>query len=272
MLFNFTLDSIEEIEPWGEPPLHSLSWFGLSAGTYHIKAGAHELFRYSDACVEYLAEKAGESEITPYVDYYVARLYEDILSILPYTLEPVPDFLLKYIKQEMDPENPWHKVCDDWLSRYVDQETDDDDVWDTFYNATIWTEERYLDTGYLSPAANIQIWSDNRTITLEWNNSEKKIHDIPAWSTEKWRFTLSREQYLQEVKSFHDRFITAMGERIAAVARNWQNPEIEIDTDALQNEHQFREQQVNDETLHIQTETDWETVMQAIERIDSEMK
>lgn len=268
MLFHFELENLEDIEPWGNPPDLALSWFGLSAGNYHIKAGMTELLRYSDECVRAFREKARDDTLTPYVDYYVARLYEDILRMHPHVIEPVPDFLIPYIRRELAGENSWFQFCQEWLDGHIDRDADTPEVWEIFYNATNWIEERYLDTGYLSPSANIWIWADNRTVTLQWDNGGKEIDGLPAWAGERWQFSLSIAQYIHEVQSFHDRFLAAMGERVAEVQRHWARPEIRIDMAQLREEHAFRLQEIDPACFQTRAETDWEATLNAIERIE----
>ena len=111
MLINFTLAPIEEIVPWGEPGSYSLHWFGLTYGEYWIQAGEAALFEYSDH-----ARNAG---INRYCDYQVVRLYEDLLDMLPYILEPVPEPLVPYICGER--AKAWQNAYDAWRDR-------DDDV------------------------------------------------------------------------------------------------------------------------------------------------
>lgn len=64
------------MSPWGgdQPRLH---WFGLTEGWCWIRVGEHELLRcsrlYHPDC---------------YVDYYLARLWEDVIVLNPDVLEP----------------------------------------------------------------------------------------------------------------------------------------------------------------------------------------
>src|SRR4051794_34154431 len=90
-MFEFTLDAIDAIQPWGEPGKLSLSWFALSLGEYHLELGGREVLRYSDAAVEYFKRVAPRARAGPFVEYQVARLHEDLLQIIPQVLQRVPD-------------------------------------------------------------------------------------------------------------------------------------------------------------------------------------
>jgi hypothetical protein len=76
-LFAFELRDIAEIEPWGEPDELSLSWFGLTRGWYWMNVGEDRLF---------VATRRRGSR--PEVEYPVARLWEDVIGVLPAALEP----------------------------------------------------------------------------------------------------------------------------------------------------------------------------------------
>src|SRR5476651_989771 len=82
--FCFALDAVEDIGPWGEGEDRKLHWFGLTSGRYWISTPLGEALRYTDEEVR----RCGLA--SPYVDYQVSRLFEDLQSILPEVLEPVP--------------------------------------------------------------------------------------------------------------------------------------------------------------------------------------
>lgn len=79
-LFAFELRDVAEIAPWGEPGELSLGWFGLTDGWYWMNVGAERLFVYH----------GGRRRGRPEVEHPVARLWEDVLGVLPAALEPLP--------------------------------------------------------------------------------------------------------------------------------------------------------------------------------------
>ena len=84
MIFEFKLKLIDEIQPWGESPNQSLSWFGFTDGKYRLKVGNDYLLNYSEEYTEYCIEKFPDCFFdTTFVEYQVARLWEDILEIVP---------------------------------------------------------------------------------------------------------------------------------------------------------------------------------------------
>jgi len=72
-LIEFQLRPLTEIQPWGDPQDPSLSWFGLSDGTWWINAGNQRLFEYSSHAVQLGAPR--------YCDYQVVRLHEDLIDL-----------------------------------------------------------------------------------------------------------------------------------------------------------------------------------------------
>lgn len=97
-LFEFDLADIEDIVPWGTAPKQSLSWFGLTDGVYHMDVHGKQLFRYSDEIRAHWKFQYSELKDTPFVDYQVVRLWEDLLEMLPDILNPIPDKLFHLIE------------------------------------------------------------------------------------------------------------------------------------------------------------------------------
>src|SRR4051794_3484764 len=110
MLVNFSLRSPADITPWstanGEPTLH---WFGHTLGWYWINLGGAELFRYHDESLAHWARTVPGEFRSPYDEYEVARLHEDLLSMLPAVLEPVPP----PVAARLHPPDQWRT----WLER-----------------------------------------------------------------------------------------------------------------------------------------------------------
>jgi hypothetical protein len=109
MMFSFTLYPVDQIHPWGEPSNAHLHWFGLTFGTYYLQVGPDQLLRYSDECNSRCIELRPAAKRTPYVEYQIARLYEDVFEILPHILEPIPVELL---------ERASNLVCRSWSEKY----------------------------------------------------------------------------------------------------------------------------------------------------------
>jgi hypothetical protein len=93
--FRFELRPVDEIMPWGDQD-RTLHWFGLTDGWYWIELDGQELLCYSgDMLRRWRGE--GHEAARPYIDYQVARLWEDLIQIAPAVLEPVPADLVRFV-------------------------------------------------------------------------------------------------------------------------------------------------------------------------------
>lgn len=257
MLINFTLAPIDKISPWGEPGSYSLSWFGLTLGQYWIQAGEDALLEYSDHV------RSGGAR---YCEYHVVRLYEDLLEMLPYILEPVPERLVPYIRGES--AKAWRKAYEAWCDT-DDDAADPDQLCELGDAAAMWIGKRHLDSAYLSPSAYIAIWSDREHVHVEWDNRDRQFEGKPAWSAVVGSYAMRRDEFVDEMRSFHVRLMEQMAARVDQVTAGRLSPEIEIDGPGLAREHQQRTQSL-DSALKIVVETNWQRAERAIHEILSE--
>lgn len=255
MLFNFTLAPIESIVPWGEPGSRRLHWFGLTYGEYWIQAGDAVLFEYSDH-----ARKAG---VNRYCDYQVVRLHEDLLGMLPYILEPVPEPLVPYISGES--AKAWRSAYHAWCD--VDDDDADADYLGAIGDAAVaWSERRRLDSAYLSPSANIAIWSDREHVHIEWDNRGRQFDGKPAWSALLGAYRMPRDRFIEETKSFHARLMDQMAARIDQVVAGGLPSGIHVDLPELAKEQGQRTGSL-DCALKAISRTDWQRAEGAIREI-----
>lgn len=255
MLINFNLVPVQKVQPWGSPGQFRLSWFGLTEGQYWIQAGESVLFEYS--------EQAQTTGVSRYCDYQVVRLYEDLVEMLPHILEPIPDALVQFISG--DTAISWRKTYGAWRDRNYDH-LDRDRFNQIIDAADIWAGARWLDSGYLSPSANIAIWSDITNIHFEWDNRGKIFDGKPAWSALRGNYQLPRQQFLAEMQSFHARLMAAMSERIEQVLSGALSSEIAIDLPGLVREHDQRCRTL-DMALNYSPRTDWQETERSIHEI-----
>lgn len=253
-LFNFNLRPLEEILPWGAPEAPYLHWFGLTDGEYWIDAGGNRLFEYS----EFVRAKFGW---TQFCDYQVVRLYEDMLDLAPFALEPVPVQLRRYIA--VDRSRVWSQDWKQWCGA-LDELLESEHACDLLDGAGPWMGSRTLDSGYLNPSANVIFWSDAESVHIEWDNREKLVEGSPAWTAELGQWTLTRREFINEVLSFHDRLMTQMAERVAQIAAGALTASIRIDLDTLLREQEKRAQVIDHTFFSLSNPTNWESVEYAI--------
>lgn len=256
-LFEFQLTALDRVVPWGKSDDRNLHWFGLSDGAYWMNAGKAKLFEYSAA-----AQAQGAPR---FCDYQVARLHEDMLEIAPYVLEGVPLELRAFI--DIDVDHAWNNPWQVWRDLPESIVTADEHA-DLIEFGTTWLGQRTLDSLYLSPAANICLWSDSQNVHIHWDNRSCEFKGQPAWSATAGTHTLPRDAFVEEVLSFHERFMSAMDQRINEVIAGALSKSIRVDLDALAREQRERTASVNRRALMWCPGTDWNRATKAIARLE----
>jgi hypothetical protein len=255
-LFNFELRPLELIQPWGVPHDPNLHWFGLTDGDYWIQVGNDILFEYSPLAQAQLGAKR-------FCDYQVVRLYEDLIEFSPYVLESVPEGLRRYIA--LDESTAWNHYWTKWVNTIGS----DEESLDTLYDAGSWISSRTLDSAYLRPSTNVIFWSDFESVFIEWDNRDRLVEGGLAWSADFGRFTLSREAFVQEIRSFHTRLMAQMAERVSQIDAGKLPSGIRVDLNGLLKEQQIRSQPIDQTIARLASPTDWSKVAQAIQSLES---
>lgn len=273
MLFHFHLRPMPDIAPWhdaggGNP---QLGWFGLTDGWYWINAGGVELFRYSKVLLQrHPPEPLGEVWYAgpaglPYVDYQVAQFWSDVLGMLPDVREPVPLWLAQVLVSG-DMWAVWERQAEAAVMTAFPGGAGRG----ILYDAMRWLGKRRLDSAYLVAGPDIQIWSDGRDVHIQWDNRELAIEGIPAWEADVGHYTMTEAAYLDEVRAFDARFLRRMRDRVAMALGEWTRPDVALDPYVA--EHQLGNEQWSRKCFAAQAPrepTDWETVSQAIARIEA---
>jgi hypothetical protein len=107
--FCFELDRVADVQPWGKPGSARLHWFGLTSGHYWLATSVGEVLRYTSE----IQQRWGLN--SPYVDYHIARLFEDLQENLPAVLEPIPSDIASIAFDEQ-----WFSRAREWR----DEESD----------------------------------------------------------------------------------------------------------------------------------------------------
>ncbi|MFD3518885.1 DUF5984 family protein [Streptomyces sp. NPDC058653] len=223
--FRFGLTPVNDIQPWGgDTP--SLSWFSLTDGWYDMVADGHHLLRYTDGTC---------------VDYYVVRLWEDVLDALPEALEPVPSELVAFVAGDSTA----------WLSA----DSPDADA------AATWYGQHGLDTGYLRLAPGIRWWrtvgDGGDRMTVAWTYDPDEAHEFTAPAT--GRVTVPTSDFLAAVTTLDRDLFAAMEERVTALEADGPPPGVEIDLTHLRHEQRDRATWLR-RALERPCDTDWAAV------------
>jgi len=247
-LFNYRLRDLRDVQPCTDSDgSNFLSWYGLSDGWYWLKCGGDELFR---ATPEILAHWKIPSDAR-YCDYQIAKLWEDILQMLPEILDPVPADLTKYIA-EFSGEAEWESKCDLWTSS--------DENFDQFGSTCLdWVNRRRLDSLYLQQGPIVRIWRFEDTVRVHWDNAQCMVEGIPVWTSVIGRYDLPVSEFVREVKSFNERFISDMSARVASITASWNQADVRIEMDQLSANHEEAAGALA-RALSRRPDTDWDEV------------
>lgn len=270
-LFDFHLDRIEDCQITNESNKITTCWFYLTCGYYRIVAGNNLLLNYSDSLLDKRKRELHNPDTNffrvlqknypSYVDYYVARLWEDLIEMLYITREPLP----KQLEAIMNNPTIWGDKADEWLNKQSDN---DDEAWDVYYQGTRWLGNRSLNNSYLNPSSKIYIYlSIDDMINFVWDNKDVKISGLLAWSSERGRFSLTKKEFLEEIQLFNDRFINQMGDRVKWVRNNWNDSAKYNNFKSLKQEHEIRSSYLSEKLTKPINNENFDAVFQAIEKM-----
>ncbi len=265
-LFNFQLKPIADIDPWGTEDNQTLHWFGLTDGWYWLDVGEQKLFHYTPQLIQHWERQGYEQSNLPYADYNIARLWEDMVELLPIILEPLPSNLI----QKMNVYGSWF----DWLEKSHDwiENIEDERLIDLYVDTCEWWDNRSLSTGHLTKGPSIAFWNDSQMIHIEWDNRGQEWHGVPVWTAQMGKFSLPTAHFIEELKSFDMRFMHAMRQRVHAVKASWPYPNVSINIEKLENEQLDRATwfQKNLNIVARRQPPDWEQILRAIAEIESD--
>ncbi|HEY7063340.1 MAG TPA: DUF5984 family protein [Chloroflexota bacterium] len=268
VLVNFKLRPTTEIEPWlGADGLRTLHWFGLTLGWYWLDLRETEFFRYDDTIQAHWAQSPDNQANSPYVEYQVARLHEDLMRMLPKVVEAVPAALATrlHLSERWD---HWLGRAEAWM---LSQAEDDRTAWDLYYQATGWWGERLLTTLGLAHPPRLWIWRADESVYLRWDNRKARIDGIPVWQAAAGEVSMPVNTFMAEVASFHTRFMEAMQARIEELRVHWPRADIRPDTESIEQEHTRRAALFPGSGSSPLAVTDWDAVQSAMNTIDAEI-
>lgn len=251
--FCFELDAVEDVPAWGEAEERSLHWFGLTSGRYWISTPLGEALRYAH-------ERQNVAKLnSPYVDYYVARLFEDLQVVLPFVLEPVPADIA-----DRTSDREWYARSVRWM----EEEGATEERFDLWYGANQWWGDRQLDTGYLVEGPNFYLWRIGDEVFIRW---EQGSGEERVWETPCGQFVVHVSEFEAAGRGFLDEVIRQMCDRVRIIAtQGWQRADCFLDVKALIEEQQQRTARIED-LKTTRTNTDWAATRRFLDRLEGEL-
>lgn len=237
------LDPTDDVPAWGPAGHAELHWYGLTAGTCRMVVNGTDIYGLRDT-----AEK---------IHFAVARFWEDLLDVVPFVRQPVPEPLVARLSDV----TAWRA----WVGRAYELDRFDD-VIDV---ALAWWEDRQLTAYHLPPGATVSIWSAAGETRISWCAIGE---DSGVWESPSGDGVLPTGAFLDEVSAFDRRLISLMEERVAGAERSWNRPGVRLDLAQLRKEQQWRQGALDDALrAPLKRVHDWDAVIEAIAAIDREL-
>ena len=246
--FCFELDEIADIKPWGAPGLARLHWFGLTSGHYWIQTPTGEVLRYTAEIQRFWGRHS------PWVDYQVARLLEDLEECLPNVLEPVPEDIAAVVS-----DSGWLSSAMHWKEQEI-ANPERDARWDLYDAAVRWWHDREIDTAYLIHGPRLSFWRVGDHIHFKWkveNNQEgsRQVFLVPRGHCRTEAALFQTEAY-----AFCDAVLLAMRRRTEQIQQEgWQRTDCALDIGELISEQRRRMACVSELRGRLSV-TDWDRV------------
>jgi hypothetical protein len=243
--FRFELDSTPDIQAWGEQGQMELHWFGLTSGRFWIETPVGEVLRYTAAIQELW------SFPFDYVDYQVARLFEDLQSCISAALEPVPEDIGLIVSDPV-----WLEKLNRWIEEEID-EAELDQRWDLYESAVSWWQHRMFDTLYLKHGPLFSIWRINDVVHFRWVTGNNEADGVSVFLIPTGEITVSIEDFKAAAFGFCEEVLLSMSERVRQIQMvGWNRTDCSVDVDVLVSEQRKREDKFHALKNHVLA-TDW---------------
>lgn len=188
-------------------------------------------------------------ERPPWADYYVVRLWEDMLEALPYILEPVPNDLVEFVTAG------WSMDFDDVDDAQLLDNTQIDAAVDAY-------SDRSVDTGYLRFGPGLQ-WRRTLepvdTVNVDWRFPVDPDGEVAFTAPLSGRASVSTDEFVSAITDFDHRLLEATQARVDTIAATGVPPEIDLDIPGLIREQAERRTWLSQAMAH-HVNTDWDAV------------
>jgi len=223
-----------------------------------MNVGGQQLFRYN-------VHDGDGTAWSRYCDYQVARLFDDLIGLVPGALAAVPRQLHPFLSGDM--AMSWRGYWDAWCSlpdRFPEMDALDRVLWEAGELYRL----RTLDTFYLQPSTDILMWSSSDQVHIQWDNRGKMVDGAPAWTAAQGSLALTRDRFIAEVRNFCVRLCDAMEERIRQVEQGALAPDIHVDLKKLNLEQELRRHQLDHVLANPRYTDDWPAITAAVEKLE----
>jgi hypothetical protein len=217
-LFEFDLDPVEEIVPWGSADVPSLSWFALTLGQFRMPIGDQVLFRYREEVLP-----LGKSDTRRDAHYQVASIARDILGSVAPGVAPLPPFF--------DLLAADRALLERLSSVQLEDEPDSESG--PQYTAWRWLGERSPWTSYFVENPEFYFVRIGDQIHIRWDNRDKRVDGTEVWEATYGSYEMPAEAFIAECRDFSDRLLADMLERISRIETDDFHPKVAVSIDSL---------------------------------------
>ena len=191
-------------------------WFWLSDGWYWLDTSNQDIpVSHPDFVESFGLSQDSASDMALYLDYYVGRIWFDLMEIVIPVLEPLPELFVAWVTAGS--WNCWVEKVQAWWLQQDQESALDELVSDNLNIAKRWWNARHLDMGYLSAGPSIWFWRTGGIVTLEWDTRACFVSGVLCWVESNGRQTFSVSEFKREVSGFRDRLAADMRDRILEV-------------------------------------------------------
>jgi len=217
-----------------------LHWYGLTYGTYQMLADEKDVY-----------ELRGASEP---VYFAVARLWSDLVEIIPSVLDTIPEFLAARLTN-----------VDEW-ERWATKAFELDGYDDAKKVATEWWYARQMEALHFDAPPIVSMWRTGENIRVSWRPNPG-AEDI--WANPRADTVVRTEEFLDELLAFDRRLMASMSKRIDDIEHHWNRPDVHIDLAELRRDHCTRCRAL-EAALHLplQRRHSWAEIQEAVSTID----
>lgn len=201
----------------------------MTSGRYWIETPVGDVLRYTPEIQQFWGCSS------PYVDYQVARLLEDIEDRLPVVLEPVPADIGVVIS---DPA--WLSRAAGW-SQKEPHNREMEDRWELYDAAMSWWHEREIVTGYLCHGPRLSFWRIGDEVHFRWAVENNQEGDIPVFLVPTGYCRMDSQRFQTAAYGFCEAVLSAMQRRVDQVRQEgWRRTDCHLDIGELMAEQQRR--------------------------------
>ena len=225
LAFEFALKPLPDVMPWGEPQAPCLHWFGLTDGWYQVVLDGTPLYGPTDP----------KDDPLRYVDYMVVRLWEDLLDVLGTVLQPVPRPVFDLLGDARR-FAAWRGACQ------ALGQSDDARARDTAGQASGWLYGRVLGAWHLLHAPSLAFGRHGDRIRCCALSAACAGDGAGAWAPIHGVWEYTAQAFVDAVRDFDRRLLSAMQARIDQCAADNPLPHIHLDLNALRREQADRRQ------------------------------